>query len=81
MKRWQDSQQESYEQLMRLFSDKLENLFTFVKSVDTGGALADMMYNRVNNSELLLTILSKFPGEEYLKNCAKRYDMYDVCGL
>ena len=81
VKRWQDSQQESYEQLMRLFSDKLENLFTFVKSVDTGGALADMMYNRVNNSELLLTILSKFPGEEYLKNCAKRYDMYDVCGL
>ncbi len=74
--KWYEEELLVYELTLKEISEKLKNLLVFAEKIDKDHAVIGLLYNYINNSEILLTAFSKFPSEEYLKYSAERYNMY-----
>ena len=56
-------------------SMQLMRLFCFAAQIDQEGSLMEMLFGRINSSDLFLSVLSRYPNETYLNLCARRFQM------
>ena len=58
---------------LKSVSEKMERILEFTEQIDQEKSLLEMLFRKINASELLLIIMSVQPNELYLEMCAKRY--------
>ena len=58
---------------LSVVSEKLKQILWFAVQIDQEKSLLEMLFRKINASELLLIIMSVQPNEHYLDLCAKRY--------
>ena len=55
--------------------EQIARLLCFANEIDQEKSLMEMLLGRINDSDLLLNVLNRYPNETYLNLCARRYGL------
>ena len=74
LKEWQKANIRSLsKEKLKLVAEKLERVLAFAAQLDQEKSLLEMLFRKINASELLLIVIQAQPNDIYLDMCAKRY--------